>query len=294
MLAQGFGAPETTAAFARAPPSWRRRQGRARAIGGRLRPVGAAACTRGELPSMREHGVGLPAATLRRGPIHGGRRRASRPPGSASSPAIIVEARDHCERALALFHPGREDDARRFASASTPGVPRRPARRLRRGLWARSIARVAHRPQPDADRPAITHVGDARFWRMMRPFRIDRGDHARAALNAARARPPRARARADPVSRVRAEFIAGWARGRLGAPRRRARRCAAAPSSLAPNKNVWHIDGLFEDCAGRGRGRGGRLHERACASSTKRWRPATAPDLARSKPNCIGRAAKSC
>ena len=40
IAARGYGAPETTEAFARARESASRRQGRARAPGGRLRPVG--------------------------------------------------------------------------------------------------------------------------------------------------------------------------------------------------------------------------------------------------------------
>src|SRR6516164_1265593 len=118
---RGYGALETTEAFTAA---------RERAHGEHAAPERLAAdyglwvgsYVRGELPSMRRH------ATAFLGDIE------ARPDSPAAGVAHrvlgathwfageYVEARDHLERALALFEPGRDDDLA-FRFGQDPGVP---------------------------------------------------------------------------------------------------------------------------------------------------------------------------
>ena len=109
IAARGYGAPETTEAFAKA----RKSRGRHKAAPERLSAdygLWVGSYVRGELLAMRAHAETF-LATSRRYPI--------RPrPASLTATAGIThwfageyrEARDHLERALALFQPGRDDD----------------------------------------------------------------------------------------------------------------------------------------------------------------------------------------
>ena len=121
IAARGFGAPETTEAFAQSPPVGVRRKGRARAAGGRFRPMGRqlhagrVAVDEGARGSLSRRHRG--ATRFARGRRRASRARAS-PTGSREN---IVEARDHLERALALFQPGRDDDLA-FRFGPDPGV----------------------------------------------------------------------------------------------------------------------------------------------------------------------------
>ena len=137
--ARGSGAPETTEAFARARES---------ASGEKDTPERLAAdyglwvgsYLRGDLPSMRAHAaVFLSDVEAKPGSPEAGvaHRAAGHHRWFAGE---YVEARDHLERALALFQPGRDDDlAFRF------GWTRRRRDGLSgdscRGRSARSIAR---------------------------------------------------------------------------------------------------------------------------------------------------------
>ena len=109
IAARGFGAPETTEAFARARES---------ASGDKDAPerlaadygLWASSYVRGELPSMRAHAAAFLSDVEA--------RPDSPEAGVAHRAAGITcwfageyrEARDHLERALALFQPGRDDD----------------------------------------------------------------------------------------------------------------------------------------------------------------------------------------
>ena len=140
---------------------------------------------------------------------------------------------------------------------------------------------------------AITHVGTLAFGQHHSAlFELMRGDRVRAALSAfllARL----AREHDLKLWRAFGVFLEGWAKSRERRPGRRARGHASRRRSPArTEQSVFRR--AAEDCAGRGRGPGGRSPTAPSPSSTKRWRRPTAPVIARSKRNCIGRAAKSC
>ena len=121
IAARGFGAPETTEAFARARQS---------AVGKQDAPerlaadfgLWAGSYTRGELPSMRAQAAAFLADVEVR-PNSPEAGVAHRVQGITHWFAgEFVEARDHLERALALFKPGRDDDLT-YRFGMDPGVP---------------------------------------------------------------------------------------------------------------------------------------------------------------------------
>ena len=183
IAARGYGAPETTEAFARARES---------ASGDKDAPERLAAdyglwvgsYVRGELPSMRAHAAAFLSDVEA--------RPDSPEAGVAHRAAGITcwfageyrEARDHLERALALFQPGRDDDLA-FRFGLDPGVA------------AMAYLAIASWPLGDVDRAIslidrmqtriadLTHVGTLAFGRMHAAmFELMRGDHSRAAPNA--------------------------------------------------------------------------------------------------------------
>jgi len=120
LAARGFGAPETTEAFARARES---------ASGERVAPARLAAdwglwvgsYARGELRSMRAHAAAF---------LHDVEATPDSPEAGVAYRLHGIncwfagqyrEARDHLERALALFQPGRDDDLA-FQFGPDPGV----------------------------------------------------------------------------------------------------------------------------------------------------------------------------
>ena len=193
IAARGYGAPETTEAFARARES---------ASGDKDAPERLAAdyglwvgsYVRGELPSMRAHAAAFLSDVEA--------RPDSPEAGVAHRAAGITcwfageyrEARDHLERALALFQPGRDDDlAFRFGHGP---------RRRRDGLSGdcvvasrRSRSRdFAHRPHADADRGPHP-CRHARVGKNARGHvRIDAWRPRARRAERLRTRPPRARA----------------------------------------------------------------------------------------------------
>ena len=149
---------------------------------------------RGELPSMRAHAAAF--LERRRGETRfaRGRRRPSRrrdshagSPESIARREIISNGRSPCSNpAATTIWP--------FASDRTPASPRWPIWRLRRGLWAKSIARFRSSTAADADR-APHPCRHARVWKNARGHvRIDaRRPRARRAERL-RTRPTHARA----------------------------------------------------------------------------------------------------
>ncbi len=109
IAARGYGAPETTEAFARARESAYGDKDRARAVGGRLRLVGRQLRAGRAAVDEGARG-GLPQRRRGETQFARGRRRASRCRDTHWFAGEYVEARDHLERALALFQPGRDDD----------------------------------------------------------------------------------------------------------------------------------------------------------------------------------------
>jgi predicted ATPase/class 3 adenylate cyclase len=215
IAARGFGAPETTQAFARARES---------ASGEKDAPERLAAdyglwvgsFTRGELPSMRAHA----AAFL--GDVEA--RPDSPEAGVAHRAAGMTcwfageyrDARDHLECALALFQPGRDDDLA-FRFGQDPGVSAMPY--LAIASWAlgevdRSVLLIDRMQTRMA---GIAHVGTLAVGRLHAAlFELMRGDRTRAAPNAfelARL------AREHELNQWRAfgVFLEGWATAASGA-----------------------------------------------------------------------------
>ncbi|HZZ23971.1 MAG TPA: AAA family ATPase, partial [Roseiarcus sp.] len=213
--ARGYGAPETMEAFARARES---------ASGDTDAPERLAAdwglwvgsYTRGDLPSTRAHAAAF---------LHDVEARPdSAEAGVAHRAAGITcwlageypEARDHLERALALFQPGRDDDLA-FRFGQDPCVA------------AMAYLAVASWPLGDVDRAIslvdrfqsrtadLTHVSTLAFARMHAAmFELMRGHNTRGATNAFEV----ARlAREHDLSMYRAfgVFFEGWATAATGA-----------------------------------------------------------------------------
>ena len=180
IAARGYGAPETTEAFAKARES---------ASGDRGAPERLAAdyglwigsFTRGDLPSMRAHAKAFLSDVEVRpdSPEAGVAHRAAGM--TCWFAGEYREAREHLERALALFQPGRDDDlAFRFGTDA--------------GVSTMAYLAFASWPLGDVDRAislidrmqtraaGLTHVGTLAYARYMTVmFELMRGDHARAA-----------------------------------------------------------------------------------------------------------------
>jgi class 3 adenylate cyclase/predicted ATPase len=241
--ARGIGAPETTEAFAKA---------REAALGDKDTPerlaadygLWAGSFARGELPAMRE----LSAAFL-----SDVKARPNSPEAGVAHRVLgttrwfageYAEARDHLERALALFNPGRDDDlAFRFGQdagvaamswlASSTWVMGEVARAI--ALADQMIARIA----------GMTHVGTLAFARLFAAmFGIMCGDSSRAAPNAAEL--VRLTREHDlTMHRAFAVFLEGWARTVSGPPEdglENMRRGAG----LLRDQNILIIDGLIK------------------------------------------------
>ena len=217
IAARGYGAPETTEAFARARESAsgdkdapERLAADYGSVGRQLRArrVAVDAGARSGLPQRRRG-----ETQFARGRRRASRRRAS-PAGSPASIArrgITWNGRSPCSNpAATTIWP--------FASDRTPASPRWPIWRLRRGLSARSIARFRSSTRMQTRIADLTHVGTLAFGRLHAAmFELMRGDHARAAPNAfelARL----AREHDLPMWRAFGVFLEGWATAASGAP----------------------------------------------------------------------------
>ena len=139
IAARGYGAPETTEAFAKARES---------AAGDKDAPGRLAAdyglwvgsYTRGELPEMRAHAAAF-LEDIKATPESPEASVAHRAAGiTCWFAGEYAQARDHLERALALFQPGRDDDLA-FRFGQDTGVVAMTFWRLRYGLLAKSIGR---------------------------------------------------------------------------------------------------------------------------------------------------------
>ena len=239
----GYGAPETTEAFARA---------RELASGDKDAPERLAAdyglwvgsFTRGDLPAMRAHAAAFLSDVEAR-PDSPEAGVAHRVAGMTCWFAgEYAQARDHLERALALFQPGRDDDlAFRFGHDA--------------GVGAMFYLAIASWPLGEVDRAVslidrmqtrianLTHVATLAIGRMYAAlFELMRGDRERAAPNAfelARL----ARERDLPMWRAFGVFLVGWATGPSGAPGgglEDMRRGA----ELVREQNVLIFDGLLK------------------------------------------------
>ena len=213
---RGHGARETTAAFAKA---------RELASGDKDAPGRLAAdyglwvgsYTRGELPEMRAHAAAF---------LNDLEATPDSPEASVAHRAAGItcwfageyrEARDHLERALALFQPGRDDDLA-FRFGQDPGVVAMTL--LAMVSWplgevGRAISLI---DRMQARMAGVTHVGTLALGRMQTAvFELMRGDHSRAAPNVSELARI-VREHDLPLFRAFEEFLEGWATADAGSP----------------------------------------------------------------------------
>ena len=216
IAARGFGAPEATKAFARA----RELASVDEDAPGRLAAdfgLWAGSYTRGELPSMRAQAAAF---------LNDLEARPDSPEAGVAHTAAGItcwfageyrEARDHLERALVLFQPGRYDDlAFRFGPDQ--------------GVAAPAYLAIASWPLGDVDRAislidrmqtriaSIEHITTIAFGRLHAAlFELMRGDYLRTAPNVfelARL----AREHDLPLFRANGVFLEGWTASHTGGP----------------------------------------------------------------------------
>ena len=230
IAARGYGAPETTEAFARARMSAagdRDAPGRLSADYG----LWVGSFTRGELPSMRAHSVDFLNDVQARpdSPEAGVAHRVAG--ATCWFAGEYREAKDHLERALAMFQPGRDDDLA-FRFGQDQGVSAMAYLAL--VLWplgeierassfiSRTLARIAY----------LTHGNTIALGHMFAgQFALMRGGTMRGKPNPSELARIRQRARPRPVPRLRNVFRwVGEGRERLA---RRARRHARGRRQLA-------------------------------------------------------------
>jgi predicted ATPase len=243
VAARGYGAPETMEAFARASES---------AYGDKDAPerlaadwgLWAGSYVRGELAAMRTHAAAFLSDVAA--------RPESPEAGVAHRAAGILcwfageyrEARDHFERALALFQPGRDDDLA-FRFGVDPGV--NAMAYLAIASWA--LGEV-DRATSLIDRmrtriAALTHVPTLGLGRMYAAmYELMRGDYPRAAQSAFEL----ARLTSEhalPMWGAFGVFLQGWSASHAGAPTdglEDMRRGAV----LLREQNVLMFDGLLK------------------------------------------------
>ena len=254
IAARGGGAPETTEAFARARES---------ASGDKDAPARLAAdyglwvgsYVRGELSPMRAH-----AETF----LSDVEARPDSPEAGVAHRAAGItcwvageyrDARDHLERALALFQPGRDDDlAFRFGQDA--------------GVSAMSYLAIVSWPLGEVDRAVslidrmqtrmadLAHVGTLAFGSMHAAmFHLMRGDRRRAAQNAFELAHL---ARDHDLNQWRAfgVFLEGWATAASGAIGNGLEDMRHGVEMLR-EQNVLFFDGLVKIALAEGEARAG-------------------------------------
>jgi class 3 adenylate cyclase/predicted negative regulator of RcsB-dependent stress response len=181
--ARGVGATETTEAFARARDSACLDKDAPERLSADY-GLWAGSYSRGELSSMRAHAAAFLADVEARpdSPEAGVAHRAQGI--TLHFAADYLQARQHLERALALFQPSRDDDMA-FRFGQDPGVSAMALLALT--LWPlgevdRAISLIDRMQGRMAD---LNHVGTLAFGRMHAAlFELMRGENARAAPNA--------------------------------------------------------------------------------------------------------------
>ena len=290
IAARGFAAPETTEAFARA----RELASLDEDAPGRLAAdygLWVGSYVRFELMSMKTHA----AAFLR--------DVASRPDSAEAGVAHraagvtcwfageYAEARDHFERALALFQPGRDDDLA-FRFGQDAGVAAMLF--LAIALWPLGNVGPAISLVDDAHKriASVAHIGTHAYAKYHAAwFELMRGDRARAAQNASEVA-RLAREHDLPDWRAVGAFLEGWVtaeRSALGEGLKDMRRSA----ELLREQESPVFRRALEDRVGRSRVRERMIPIALLPFSTRRSRHPTAPVFARSTPNCIASAANS-
>ena len=254
IAARGFGAAETAEAFAKARES---------AAGGKDAPERLAAeyglwagnFVRGELPSMRAHSSAF-LGDVESSPDSPEASVAHRAAGITCWVAgEYREARDHLERALALFQPGRDDDLA-FRFGPDPGVLAMQYLALTSwpmGDIARAVSLVGRAEARIAD---LTHVGTLAPGKMHAAmFDLMRGDRARVAANAFELT---RLAREFDLNLFRAfsVFLEGWASTASGANGGRLEGMRRGVELLREQKVLW-FDGLLKMALAEAEAQGG-------------------------------------
>ena len=243
IAARGYGAPETTAAFARARESTSDDKDAPERLAADF-GLWAGSYTRGDLPSMRAQAAAF-LSDLEARPDSPEASVAHRAAGiTCWFAGEYAEARDHFERALVLFQPGRDDDLA-FRFGQDPGV--NAMAYLAIASWAlgevdRAISLIDLMQTRIA---ALTHVGTLALGRMHAAmFELMRGDHARAAPNAFEL-DRLAREHDLTMWRALGVFLQGWTTAASGTPAdgiQDMRRGA----ELLREQNVLVFDGLIK------------------------------------------------
>ena len=243
IAARGYGAPETTEAFARARESTNGERDAPERLAAEY-GLWAGSNVRGELPSMRMNAAAFlrDVETSPNSPEAGVAHRAA---GITHWFAgEYSEARDHLERALALFQPGRDDDLA-FRFGHDAGVP--AMLHLALALWplgdvARAVSLVGG---AQARIAGLAHVGSQANGKLLAAlFGLMRGGLSRAAPNAGELA-QLAREHNLPMWRAFGVFVEGLARAESGA------RAAALEDmrrgvELLRDQNVLIFDGLIK------------------------------------------------
>jgi predicted ATPase len=254
IASRGPSARETTEAFARARESASGDKDATERLAADF-GLWLGSYQRGELPSMRTHAAAFLSDVEARhdSPEAGVAHR------NAGATCWFAgeyrEARDHFERALALFQPGRDEDLA-FRFGADPGVGAMAY--LTTALWPlgevdRAISFIDRMQRRMAD---LTHVGTLAYGRLHAAlFELMRGDRARAAPHAfelARL------AREHDLSLFRAygAFLKGWvnaASGAIGGGLEDMR----GGAQLLREQNVLMFDGLLKVALADGEARAG-------------------------------------
>ncbi len=290
IAARGHGAPETMEAFARARKSASGDQdapGRFAADYG----LWVGSYVRGDLPSMRTHAAAF-LAGVAASPDSPEAGVAHRVLGTTHCFAgEYAEAREHLERALTSFQPGRDDDlAFRFgqdagvAAMCYLAIASWPLGNVRRAV---SLVDGAH------ERLArVAHIGTHPYAKLHAAmFELIRGDRVRAAENGSETA-RLAREHDLPLWRAYGAYFEGLAtaeRGALGEGLSAMRRCV---------ESLRQQDLLNFDGSSRSRWPRPKLGQAIAIAplrpSMKGWRRPIASATARSKRSLTGPAAKSC
>ena len=214
IAARGHGEPETMEAFARARKS---ASGEEDAPGRFAADYGlwVGSFVRGDLPSMRTHAAAFVAGVAAR-PDSAEAGVAHRVLGTTHWFAgEYAEAREHLERALALFQPGRDDDlAFRFgqdagvAAMCYLAIATWPLGNIRRAV---SLVEGAH-----GRLASVAHIGTHPYAKLHAAmFDLMRGDRTRAAENGSETA-RLAREHDLPLWRAYGSFFEGLATAELG------------------------------------------------------------------------------
>ena len=262
IAARGFGAPETTEAFARA------RQSAFSALDAPERLAAdyglwAGSFVRGELPAMRAQ-LAACLADVEARPDSPEAGLVHRVQGITHWFAgEFVEARDHLERALALFQPGRDDEMA-FRFGPDPGVSAMAF--LAFALWSLGEVdrAVSLTERMRARLGGLTNANTLALGTMLAAMlAVMRGDRSRARMSVSELGRI-VREHDLPMFRPFGVFLEGWATADAGAAAEELESMRRGVESLR-EQNVLLFDGLLKITVSQGEARAGDL-DRAVAT----------------------------